>query len=201
VPHRAVRAFGRDERGASTLEFALGVLVLLALVFGIIEFGRAVWMQQALSAASREGSRYGIGNESTSGVPQYLDCGAIRVAAKAKVPDLSVTDADIEITYKHTNGTTSTCGASPAPEIKDGDRIVVTVSTTLDLDLPLVPVEAPVLSATDERSSGSAHPAVEHAVLMYSPTVLRRPVRMQDALCRHALPVVLADGWLSGLRC
>jgi hypothetical protein len=152
MAHHVVRARRGEERGATALEFALCVMVLLAMVFGIIEFARAVWIQQALSAASREGSRYGIGNESTSGVPQYLDCGGIRAAAKAKAPDLSLTDGDIDVTYVHTDGSASTCGTSPAPEIKDGDRIVVSVSYVLDLDMPLVPLGALDLDATDERS-------------------------------------------------
>jgi Flp pilus assembly pilin Flp len=152
MAHHVVRARRGEERGATALEFALCVMVLLAMVFGLIGFARSVWIQQALSAASREGSRYGIGNESTSGVPQYLDCGGIRAAAKAKAPDLSLTDGDIDVTYVHTDGSASTCGTSPAPEIKDGDRIVVSVSYVLDLDMPLVPLGALDLDATDERS-------------------------------------------------
>jgi Flp pilus assembly protein TadG len=140
----------RTERGAVALEFALGVTIFLVFVFGIIEVGRAIWIGQALSAASREAARYGVGNETSSGVPQYLDCAGIRAAARERVPDLVLTDADISVTFRHTDGSTSTCEA-PAP-VHDGDRIVVQVTTKLDIDLPLVPLGDNTLSASDERS-------------------------------------------------
>jgi Flp pilus assembly protein TadG len=141
-----------DERGAAAVEFALGVLVLLTLVFGIIEFSRAIWTQQALNAASREASRFGIGNETSAGGAQYLDCAGIRDRAKARVPDIGLSDADITITYLHTDGSTSTCGSSPSPAVRDGDRIRVQVTTTLDLVMPLVPLGPIAMDAADERS-------------------------------------------------
>jgi len=45
------------ERGAAAVEFALLVPILLALVFGIVEFGRAYHIQSTLSGAAREGVR------------------------------------------------------------------------------------------------------------------------------------------------
>ncbi|GAA3639276.1 TadE/TadG family type IV pilus assembly protein [Microlunatus ginsengisoli] len=47
----------QSERGAAALEFALVVPVLLVLVLGIAEFGRAFYTQITLSAAAREGVR------------------------------------------------------------------------------------------------------------------------------------------------
>ncbi len=47
----------RDERGASAVEFALVVPLLIMLVIGIAEFGRAFQVQGTLSAAAREGVR------------------------------------------------------------------------------------------------------------------------------------------------
>ncbi len=45
----------RSESGAAAVEFALVVPILLLLVLGIIEFGRAYNIQNSLSAAAREG--------------------------------------------------------------------------------------------------------------------------------------------------
>jgi Flp pilus assembly protein TadG len=45
------------ERGASAVEFALIAPLLLLLVVGIAEFGRAFQVQSTLSAAAREGVR------------------------------------------------------------------------------------------------------------------------------------------------
>jgi Flp pilus assembly protein TadG len=142
----------RPEAGAAALEFALVVPLLLMLVFGLIEVGRAMWLHQAVTASSREGARFGIGNQNNDGTPQYLDCDGIRGAARSRTPDLVLSDADIGITYLHEDGTTSSCDDSPAPTINDGDRIVVTVAAELDVIMPLIPIGPVTLTATDSRS-------------------------------------------------
>ena len=47
----------RNERGASAVEFAFIVPLLIILVLGIVEFGHAFQVQGTLSAAAREGVR------------------------------------------------------------------------------------------------------------------------------------------------
>jgi len=47
----------RRERGATAVEFALIVPLLIVLVLGIAEFGHAFQVQGTLSAAAREGVR------------------------------------------------------------------------------------------------------------------------------------------------
>lgn len=47
----------RSDRGAAAVEFALVVPLLLLLVLGIVEFGRAYNIQLQLTAAAREGVR------------------------------------------------------------------------------------------------------------------------------------------------
>ena len=50
----------RSESGASAVEFALLLPVLMLILFGIIEFGLALHRQAILTNASREGARLGI---------------------------------------------------------------------------------------------------------------------------------------------
>ena len=50
----------RSESGASAVEFALLLPVLMLILFGIIEFGFALYKQAVLTNASREGARLGI---------------------------------------------------------------------------------------------------------------------------------------------
>jgi Flp pilus assembly protein TadG len=45
------------ERGAAAVEFALLLPVLLLIIFGIIDFGRALNAQVTLTQAAREGAR------------------------------------------------------------------------------------------------------------------------------------------------
>jgi hypothetical protein len=49
-----------NNKGASAVEFALLLLPLVLIVFGIIEFGLIMYNQQMLTNASREGARMGI---------------------------------------------------------------------------------------------------------------------------------------------
>jgi Flp pilus assembly protein TadG len=47
----------RDPRGQSVVEFALVLPILLLVVFGITEFGRALMTANMLTQAAREGAR------------------------------------------------------------------------------------------------------------------------------------------------
>lgn len=54
-----LRIKNRDnERGATLVEFAIGVTVFVTAMFGVLEFGRALWVHNALSDAARRGARY-----------------------------------------------------------------------------------------------------------------------------------------------
>jgi Flp pilus assembly protein TadG len=80
----------RDERGASAVEFAFVVPLLLILVLGIVEFGHAFQVQGTLSAAAREGVRV---------MALQNDPAAARdaVRAAAETLDPVITDAQIDI--------------------------------------------------------------------------------------------------------
>ena len=54
------RSFRREEDAQGIVEFALVLPVLLLLIFGIIDLGRAVWEENTLAYAAREGTRYAI---------------------------------------------------------------------------------------------------------------------------------------------
>jgi Flp pilus assembly protein TadG len=144
------------QTGASAVEFALVVVLFVTLLFGVVEFGRAVWLHQAVAAASREGTRFGIGSQVNAAVPQYLDCDGIRDAARDKVPDLSLSDDQIVITHESAaDGMSDYCDPdtnTPAPEIRDGDRITVEIEVEMDVNLPLVPLGPYTISASDTRS-------------------------------------------------
>jgi Flp pilus assembly protein TadG len=78
----------RSERGAAAVEFALVVPLLVALLFGIAEFGRAYYLQTTLSGAAREGVRVmAITN----------DAGQARTAARNAASTLALTDAQINV--------------------------------------------------------------------------------------------------------
>ena len=77
------RACGRAarERGAAAVEFALLLPVLLLLVFGIIDFGRALNAQITLTQAAREGARLAaVGQPNVVGRTQAAAAGLNPVA-------------------------------------------------------------------------------------------------------------------------
>ena len=51
---------GNREKGASAVEFALVLPVLILILFGIIEFGFIIYDKAVITNASREGARTGI---------------------------------------------------------------------------------------------------------------------------------------------
>ena len=55
---KQVKRFDSNERGATLVEFAIAVTVFLTAMFGVIEFGRALWAHNALTDAARRGARY-----------------------------------------------------------------------------------------------------------------------------------------------
>jgi Flp pilus assembly protein TadG len=56
----------RCPRGQAIVEFALLVPVLILLVFGIVDLGRAVYAMNAVGNAAREGTRTAIVNQTVS---------------------------------------------------------------------------------------------------------------------------------------
>ncbi|MCC6126581.1 MAG: pilus assembly protein [Pirellulales bacterium] len=56
----------RKRRGAAAVEFAIIAPLFFLLVFGMIEFGRMVMVQQILTNASREGARKAVLDGSTT---------------------------------------------------------------------------------------------------------------------------------------
>jgi Flp pilus assembly protein TadG len=98
----------REERGASAVEFAIIVSVLLLILFGIIQFGIAYNRVQGLESAGREGARTAsIGAQVSDVVP--------RVRAAQSL--FTSTDVLVDISWSADNGTSYTsictnCAAS-----------------------------------------------------------------------------------------
>jgi Flp pilus assembly protein TadG len=76
----AVQPARHPQRGASAVEFAVVLPVLILILFGTIEFGLFMFNKQVITNASREGARAGIiyreprltGGEITAIVNDYL---------------------------------------------------------------------------------------------------------------------------------
>jgi Flp pilus assembly protein TadG len=69
--------FKRESSGQAIVEFALCSLIFLSIVFGTIDFGRAIFTQAQLANAVREGARYAKVH------PTALSTASSKVIAKA----------------------------------------------------------------------------------------------------------------------
>ena len=65
------------DRGSAAVEFALLLPVLLLLIFGVIDFGRALNAQITLTQAAREGARLAALGYSTSAVAARAQAAAV----------------------------------------------------------------------------------------------------------------------------
>ena len=59
MTHRLLRRLLQSRDGSVLLETALMITILLMLMFGIIDLGRALFTSNNLVSAAREGARYG----------------------------------------------------------------------------------------------------------------------------------------------
>ena len=66
-----VRFLRRSEGGQSLVEFALIMPLFLLLVTGLFDVARAVWQENTLAYAAREGTRYAIVHGSGSANPVW----------------------------------------------------------------------------------------------------------------------------------
>ena len=92
-----------DENGQGMVEFALVLPLLLLVMFGIIEFGRLLFIYSAVFTSSRDAARYGsaagdLGNYQA----HYQDCDGIRAAAKRFGTLVGIEDSNISIDYYRT---------------------------------------------------------------------------------------------------
>ncbi|MGH2699500.1 MAG: TadE/TadG family type IV pilus assembly protein [Actinomycetota bacterium] len=106
----------RGERGAAAVEFALVVGLLLTLLIGIVQFGRAYSQVVVLTGAAREGARLAAVRESTSVVQTR-----VRQAAQPYAVNGSI-------------GISAQCS-----ETNQGEPVTVGWTQTIVIDLMLLP--------------------------------------------------------------
>jgi Flp pilus assembly protein TadG len=72
------------------VEFALSSVVLLLLVGGLVDIGRAIYVSEALSSAAREGARHGAWFEAPRLGHPYLYDAQIKAAVDAELATISL---------------------------------------------------------------------------------------------------------------
>jgi Flp pilus assembly protein TadG len=94
---RRIITRGRGERGAALAESAVTLTMLLVLVFGIIDFGRAMFSYHAVANGARMGTRFALVRGGGADAP------ATQADVDAYVKSILTLDAD-EVTVTMTPG-------------------------------------------------------------------------------------------------
>ena len=90
-----------NERGSTLVEFAIGVTVFVTVMFAVLEFGRALWVHNALSDAARRGARYAV-LHSAGSADQVKNIVVYGNAAGTGQPMLSdLTTANVNVVYNN----------------------------------------------------------------------------------------------------
>ena len=97
-----LRRLASSRDGSVILETALMIMILLLLAFGIIDMGRALFTENNLVSAAREGARFGAVDQSMP-----TDAAGIRAVVKAHFSAFggpALTDANIDVTPEPVGG-------------------------------------------------------------------------------------------------
>jgi Flp pilus assembly protein TadG len=137
-------------RGQALTEFALILPILLLLVFGVFDFGRAIYAYNSISNAAREGARTAIVDQSQTG---GVYTAAQDAANQATALGLNPADPnDVLVSFPNTTGL---CGT---PAIGCIARVRVQYRFTAITPILGAVVGPITLSATTELPIESTNP-------------------------------------------
>jgi hypothetical protein len=157
-------------KGQGMAEFALALPILMLVIFGLLEVGRALFMYAAVTNASREAVRFATAYGVNEGdVLHVQNCAAIRNTARRVAFLMPLEDADIVIEYD--SGPDPVTGIEPAPfdtcaavagdatngvdtgvALDCADRVKVTVTYDYEPIVPIVPMTAQTFTSSSART-------------------------------------------------
>jgi Flp pilus assembly protein TadG len=139
------------QHGIAVVEFALILILLISLLAGIFEFGRAFWYYDALTKAARDGARLmSVSDKATissAGVQAAKDAVVFAVADPNKgagVPDFTTANVDV---------TCLDAAFNPGPACADGTapggvRVQINYPMTIGQFIPFLIGASTSYSAT-----------------------------------------------------
>jgi Flp pilus assembly protein TadG len=99
---------GEAERGSAMVEFAIASTVALTLIFGIIDFGRALYTYHLVSNAARLGSRYAMVRGSACTAPGCpADASQIQTYVRSLSPGIEPSVLAVTTTWSSAYGCVS----------------------------------------------------------------------------------------------
>jgi Flp pilus assembly protein TadG len=148
-----------SERGSALLEFGIVAIMLFAMIFGIIDFSRALCAYHFVASAARDGSRYAsvrgadcnptwMSNcDDPVGMQSYL-LSTLQAQAAGTGMDRSQISVQ-QPTYSGTSGDANTCPTTTINHLSNpGCNVAVTVSYKFTFLFPLLPAIPLNMSST-----------------------------------------------------
>lgn len=98
-----------DQRGVAAVEFAFLILLLLLIVAGLVEFGRALWYYDALAKGTRDAARYMsvVPADNLKGEIPNAQAMVLEAARAARVPALKLNQVNVECSPSNCSKLTS----------------------------------------------------------------------------------------------
>jgi len=148
-------------RAQAIVEFAIVLPILLAVLIGIFEVGRYVFIYSSVTNASRNASRYAsaVGYEETGTYLKYIYCDGIKNAAIESAFLTRPSDLTVTITYggappdTNSKGTCDAVGGNDTDiDVDTGDRVTVVVTANYKPVLKLIPITSRTITSTSSRT-------------------------------------------------
>ncbi|RME47783.1 MAG: pilus assembly protein [Chloroflexi bacterium] len=92
----------KRQRGSAMLEMAMTLSVLLFLLLGTLDLGRAIYAQNIIANAAREGARYGtIAPTDTQGIQQQTEQSIVGLDPNAVTITIDTTPTTVQVTVTY----------------------------------------------------------------------------------------------------
>ena len=130
-----LRRLLKNDRGSALVDFALSSVLLFSIIFGIIDFGRALYAYDAISNAARIGTRYAIVRGGATSDPVSASTVAWYVANHC-CAGLDPNAITVTTTW--------------SPNNQPGGTVNVQVQYSLTFMLPFLPTTAVPMSASSQ---------------------------------------------------
>jgi len=155
----------RRYRGQAIAEFAIALPILLAIMVGIFEVGRYVFIYAGAANASRNAVRYASAvGKSDGGYTKYNYCYGIYQVAKKSAFLVSIpTPPSSNFIINYDDGSGNALSDSECSEwsstkvdtgviVESGDRVTVTIKVEYKPILKLLPLKPRTITSTSSRT-------------------------------------------------
>ncbi len=102
-------------RGQTLVEFAMVMPIILLIVLGLVDLGRAVYAYNTLAQSARQASRTAIVNQNVT---------TVRNQAIASAPSLGLTASNVDVCFKSATTTEADCSNPATDNCPQSDRVI-----------------------------------------------------------------------------